>query len=364
MTAWRILGADEHQIALRSSLVDLLDRRDVRPMPAPTAAVTDHQLWEEICNGLGLGDLASAEPDGSFAPLGLMATCFEVLGQRLAPVPALSTLALAAPAVQCCDGVEDAGGWWADLLSGRVTAAVAVPTEHLVGVRSTGRVTVSGTASHIVDGASADVLLVVADLPGHGTCLLEVDTTQPDRVQRRREATFDLTRELARITLRDAPARVIGRTDAGPELRQVLATRSIVLLAAEQLGGTAECLGMAVDHAKARYQFGRSLGSFQAVKHRLSDMYMVMELARSAVAEASRVMDAGEPDAELWATIAYRTASDSFTRVAAHALQLHGGLGFAWEHPVHLFLKRAKSSAMLLSLPAERMHRITELLGL
>lgn len=364
MREWPILGADEHQLALRSSLVSLLDRRGVAPRPAPTSVPLDRVLWTEICGGVGLGELASTESSEELGPTALLALCFEALGARLAPVPAVSTLAMAVPAVLSCDGVADAGGWWPDVLAGRSVAALALPTEHVVRRSGTERLTITGSAAHTIDGASADVLLVLADAPGHGSCLLEVDTTARDRVQRHPEAALDLTRELAMITLRDAPARVIGRADAGPELWRTLATRSAVLVAAELLGGLATCLGMAVDHAGARFQFGRSVGSFQVVKHRLSDMYMAMELTRTAVLEASRVLDAGHRDAELWAAIAYRTAADNFSRIAAQALQIHGGLGFTWEHPLHLYLKRAKAGEVLLGLPSERTQRIVELLDL
>ncbi|TDC92990.1 acyl-CoA dehydrogenase [Actinomadura sp. 7K507] len=363
MTSWTIHGADEHETALRASLVTLLDRRAVQPPASPTAATPDRRLWEEICGDFGLGEVAADEADGTYSPTRLMATCFELLGERLAPVPAFSTLGLAAPLVRACGGTQHVRSWWHELLAGRVVAAVAVPTDPVV-VHDGATVTIRGTAPHTVDGAGADVLLVVAEVPGHGCCLLEVDPAEHERAPRRPEAALDLSRELGHITFLDAPARVIGRTDAGAELRGALATRSAVLLAAEQLGGLAACLRLAVEHAKTRFQFGRSIGSFQAIKHRLSDMYLGMELTRTAVMQACGAIDAGAADAELWAAIAHRTATENFTRGAAQALQIHGGLGFTWEHPIHLFVKRARSSEVLLDLPSERTTRIVELLGL
>lgn len=361
MTTWKILGTTEHEAALRASLAELLDRRGVRPVATADAAAVDRTLWSELCGGLGMGDIATANAEER--PAGLLATCFEVLGERLAPVPGVSALALTAPVVRC-SGAADGLSWWPGLLAGTTVATVAVPETCAVSGGESGSWSVTGVASYVVDGLTADVVLVVADVPGQGTCLLELDLTDKHQVGREPVAAFDLTRELALLTFREASARIVGRPDIGDELRTTLATWPHVLLAAEQLGGIAACLTLAVDHARTRYQFGRSLGSFQTIKHRLSDMYMAMELTRTAVAEASRLVDAGSPEAELWATVAHRTASSSYVQVAARSLQILGGLGFTWEHPIHLYLKRAKASEVLLGLPSERDRRIAELLGL
>jgi alkylation response protein AidB-like acyl-CoA dehydrogenase len=365
MTSWRILGTTEPESALRASLGELLDRRGIAPVASREPTAVDRALWAELCSGLGMGDLATAriEPGDEVGPATLMATCFEVLGERLAPLPHLSSLALTAPAVRCSDGADDLP-WWPGLLAGTTTATVAFPDVCSISADEPGTWSVTGTASYVVDGAAAEVLLTIADVPGHGTRLLEVDLTDPRRAARASVPAFDLTRELAHLALDHAPARVVGRPDIGDELRTTVATWGQLLLAAEQLGGIAACLRLAVDHAQTRYQFGRSLGSFQTIKHRLSDMYMAMELTRTAVAEASRLVDAGDPDAELWATVAHRTASGTYVQVAARSLQILGGLGFTWEHPVHLYLKRAKASQVLLGPPTGRERRIADLLGL
>ena len=369
MTAWRVLGTSEPESALRASLGELLDRRGVVPVASSEAATVHRALWAELCGGLGMGDLATAplqaggDAGDEVGPATLMATCFEMLGERLAPVPSVSSLALTAPAVRCSAGADDLP-WWPRLLTGATTATVALAGGCSVSGGESGSWSVTGTASYVVDGATADVVLTVADVPGHGTCLLELDAVEPQRVLREPVPAFDLTRGLAHLTFREAPARIVGRPDIGEELRTTLATWGALLVAAEQLGGIAACLRLAVDHARTRFQFGRSLGSFQTIKHRLSDLYMAMELTRTAVTEAGRLVDAGDPGAELWCTVAHRTASSCYVQVAAGSIQVLGGLGFTWEHPAHLYLKRAKASEVLLGLPHERDRRIAELLGL
>ena len=354
------------QRALRDALVSLLRRHFVAPTasPAPSPGRADIDLWEAICGDVGLGELAMCDRDDVADATSMLALCFEALGERLVQVPALTSLGMALPALKVTGATEAAPPWLDDLARGRLTATLAFPTACAVTTSDDGVIRVTGSAPLTVDGASADILLLVAAVPGHGSCLLEVSTDDAARVSRQLLSPFDTTREIADLTLHDAPVRILGRPGAGAEVEHMLATRTATFLAAEQLGGMAACLEMTVAHARTRFQFGRSLGSFQVIKHRLSDLHMAVELVRTAVGHAASLVDAEHTDADLWATVAHSVASETYVRVASESLQIHGGIGFTWEHPTHLFLKRAKSADILLSLPTDRRARIAELLAL
>jgi acyl-CoA dehydrogenase len=151
--------------------------------------------------------------------------------------------------------------------------------------------------------------------------------------------------ELARV-----PARRLVSEDAAGALRHTL-DLAAVALAAEQLGGLQRCLDLSVAYAKARYQFGRAIGSFQAVKHLLADMHVAMELSRSAVRYAAWAADEAPEELPVAAALARAACSEAFFRVAADTIQVHGGIGFTWEHDAHLYYRRAKSSQLLFGGP-------------
>jgi alkylation response protein AidB-like acyl-CoA dehydrogenase len=215
---------------------------------------------------------------------------------------------------------------------------------------------VEGDKSYVVDGCVADVL-VVAARTDQAVRLFLVEAGAPG-VDRASLATVDQTRRQARVTLRAAPARLL---EASPAMAVDLA---IVALAAEQVGGAAKALEMAVDHAGRRVQFGRPIGSFQAVKHLCAEMLLDLESARSVAFHAAVAADR-EPEAlPAAAAVAKACCSDAYVRVATDALHVHGGLGFTWDHDAHLYFKRARSSRLLFGDPRHHREQLARHLGL
>jgi alkylation response protein AidB-like acyl-CoA dehydrogenase len=173
---------------------------------------------------------------------------------------------------------------------------------------------------------------------------------------------MDLTRRAARLEFAEAPAETLA-VDAGAALARACDT-AVVLLAAEQLGGASRVLEMAVGYARERVQFGRTIGSFQAIKHRCADLLMEVELARSVVYHALGTAAAEPAALPVESALAAAVSGDAYLRAAAANIQIHGGIGFTWEHPAHLYLKRAKSSSLLFGPPAAHRQRLAGLIGI
>jgi alkylation response protein AidB-like acyl-CoA dehydrogenase len=175
---------------------------------------------------------------------------------------------------------------------------------------------------------------------------------------------MDATRSLAEVTLQDVRVPRHARMGDGASLTRILDRASIVL-AAESLGGAERCLEMATDYAKTRVQFDRPIGSFQAIKHKLADLFTLVETTRSAVQYAAGVADGGDPgELAVAGSLAKSYATDAFFRCAAENVQIHGGMGFTWEHDAHLFLKRARGSLVLLGAPSRDRERLALRIGL
>ncbi|HET7719244.1 MAG TPA: acyl-CoA dehydrogenase family protein [Acidimicrobiales bacterium] len=241
--------------------------------------------------------------------------------------------------------VAEASGRWD--AGGVTTRAVRSPG---------GRWRLEGEKSYVVDGCAADVLVVAARIDGAGdVALFQVDAGAPG-VDRAPLATVDPTRRQARVTLAAAPAR---RLEASPAMAVDLGA---VALAAEQVGGAERALEMAVEHAGRRIQFGRPIGSFQAVKHLCAEMVLELESARAAATHAAGSVDTG--DLAEAAAVAKVACSEAFVRIATDSLHVHGGLGFTWDHDAHLYLRRARSSLHLFGDPRHHRERLARLLGL
>ena len=320
------------QSALRDAARELLDARCGSEV-VRAAGGFDASLWSAMV-AQGWTGIAVPESLGGVG-FGLVeaAVLLEQAGAHLAPVPlAQQLIALA---------VLDEGEWGAALLAGEVVAAVARTAleRHADG-------TVSGRPEPVIYGARADVLVVPA-----GDELVAVDLRGIDRVA---EPAMDMTRELAWIDLDRASAVVVG----GPAEVAAHLDRGAVFHAAEMLGGAEAVMHLAVAYAKEREQFGRPIGSFQAVKHRCADMLVDVEGMRSAVYHAAWALGAGDVEGPVAAATAKVWCSDAGVRVAESALQVHGGIGFTWESDVHLFLKRAQLDSVAFG---DARHHRTEL---
>jgi alkylation response protein AidB-like acyl-CoA dehydrogenase len=233
--------------------------------------------------------------------------------------------------------IEDGGRWSED---GVQVRARRVGTEFRI----------SGRKPYVLDGADAD-LVIVAARTDVGTSLFTVDA-RDSGVEAVALPTLDQTRRQASLTFSDAPARLLGVDGQGWQVLSRVLYVAAAALACEQVGGAAHVLESTVDYVKAREQFGRPIGSFQAVKHRLADMLVELESARSAAYYAASAVESGSADLPVAASIAKAYCSTAYYHIAAQSIQLHGGIGFTWEHPAHLYFKRAKGCEALLGSPA------------
>lgn len=346
---------------LRRTVRDLLQDR------AASSAVTAmydgdrsiaEPLWKAIAQDLGLAGLLIPEADGGVgASAREAATVCEELGRAVAPVPFLTSAIVATTAVIGSDHQLVA-----DLASGTTTAALTVPfttAPHgpLPGLVATGGA-VTGAVSSVAGALEADVLLVPVTEP-EGLALYAVPTAG---VTAKAVPSLDMSRQLADVVLDAAPGSRV-RSDAEASVRAALRVGA-AMLASEQVGLASWCLASTVDYVRQRRQFGRPVGSFQAVKHRLADLYVSVESGTAAARYAAAALAAADTDAEVATAVAASYCSTLAVTAAEEALQLHGGLGMTWEHPVHLYLKRAKSDQLALGQPGEHRRRLAELVEL
>ncbi|MEU8342920.1 acyl-CoA dehydrogenase family protein [Spirillospora sp. NPDC048832] len=343
--------------ALRRFFADRSPSAEVRRL-METAEGYDPKVWAQMAEQLGLQGLAIAEEHGG-AGFGVreLAVVFEEMGRAVVCAPFLSTI-IAAAALEAGEGGHDLLPGIAD---GSAIATLAVAED---GSWDPGDVkavfrdgAVSGSKDFVLDGHIADVVLVAAR-DGDGVGLYAVEDVS--RLVRTPAVTLDQTRKLARIEFDAVPARKVGGREALLRALDVAA----VALAAEQLGGAQRTLDMTVEYVKVRHQFGRPIGSFQAVKHRCADMFVLVESARSAVLNAAAAADESPEELPAAAALAKAYCSDAYFHTAGEAIQLHGGIGFTWEHDAHLYFKRAQGSRQLFGAPDRHRERLAALAGL
>jgi alkylation response protein AidB-like acyl-CoA dehydrogenase len=329
----------------------------------------DRGLWKEMAH-LGWTGLAIAEEYGG-AGLGWveLGVLLEEMGRGVTPGPFFASAILATTAVQEVGG-DEAGeellpGFAAGDTIGTVAAfekprgwvwqAPSTEARHEDGVW-----VLSGEKRGVLDAHLADVVLVTATT-GDDLGLFAVDATA-DGVAIEQEPALDPTRRQATVRLDGARGSRIGDGDVTPGLGRTLQLATAAL-AAEQVGGAQQCMDMSVEYAKSRHQFGRPIGSYQAIKHRCANMLMKVEHARSTAYYAARV--AGEPDElAVAAPMAGAIASEAYVWVAGENIQVHGGIGFTWEHDAHIYLKRAKASSLLLGSPRHQRDLLGRALGI
>ncbi|ELP69253.1 acyl-CoA dehydrogenase family protein [Streptomyces turgidiscabies] len=378
---------------IRRTLRELLHKRcapgDVRAA-VDTPAGYDPALWTTLAGDLGLPGLALPEAHGGVGGTTTeLALAAEELGRTLAPSPLLATAVLAAPLITALGTPAQRADLLPRIASGALTATLAVPGTALAAVLSlngepdrdwagggrAGGVQAArkdtgwrlyGQVGQVLDGHSAGLLLVAAHAGGYArsrTLLFLVPGDAPGLV-RTRQTSIDATRPQARLELRDVPAELLGEEegvggDAGADLALSL-TNALALtgdvtatvLAAEAVGAADRILELTVEHALHRVQFGRAIGSFQAVKHRLADVYVQVQAARSAAYYAAW---ATAHEGERVGGLALAQALDSLRTATAEGIQLHGGIGFTWEHEAQLYFKRAAGDELLFG-PVHRLR--------
>ncbi|WUI28790.1 acyl-CoA/acyl-ACP dehydrogenase [Mycobacterium sp. NBC_00419] len=358
---------DEQQqlrTAVRKFCTDNFDESTVRQL-MESEVPFDAAVWHRLGSELGVLGLSVPEDDGGVGgSLVDQAVAVEEFGATLACGPLFGTVFLAIPALVASPAGPVRDALLADLVEGTKTAAFAVADKAgafdpaAVRVKATDD-TVTGTVERVVDAGAADEILVAAT--GSDGLGLYAVATDAAGVTRTPLVTMDLTRPQATVEFDGAPARLV----AGPQEAQRVIDHALqvgsALLAVEQVGAAQHLLNLSVEYAKSRLQFGRQIGSFQAVKHKLADMLVDLEHARSTAYHAVWAISDGSDDPALAASIAQATASAAFSRIAADTIQVHGGIGFTWEHQAHLYFKRAATDAALLGTAEQHRSRIADM---
>ncbi|HEY7565630.1 MAG TPA: acyl-CoA dehydrogenase family protein [Acidimicrobiia bacterium] len=334
----------------------------------------DPQLWAEMGRMGWLGMAIPEDYGGAGYGHLELSVLFEETGRSLLPAPFFSTVGLGGAAILEAGSDEQRKELLPRVATGelKVTMAVTEPNGRWdeSGVEAVATPTregwsLSGRKSFVLDGHTAELLVVAARSPG-GVSLFLVDPSLPG-ISRRSLSTLDQTRKQAEVTLEGvevASERLLGTEGAGWLTVQRVLTKAVVLLASEQVGGAQQCLDMAVGYAKTRHQFGRPIGSFQAIKHKCADMLVQVESARSAAYYAAWAASEDNEELPLVAPLVKSYCSEAFYFCAAENIQIHGGIGFTWEHDAHLYFKRAKSSELLFGDPVYHRAVLADRLGL
>lgn len=370
----------EEQGLLAASARGFFEQYDSAAVRAAFAgdAGYDAALWRRLIDELGWTGIAVPEAEGGLG-LGMVELCIvqQEMGRALYASPFFSSICLAATAIVAAGSAAQRAAWLPALVAGEHIGALACTgAKGRPGCEGVAAVltpagsgfTLNGEAGFVVFGHAADLLVVAARAPGSsgadGISLLALPRSTAGIAVEKLEA-LDVTRPYAKLRFDEVavPAEAVlgepGR--AGAALERTLALGNIAL-AAEQVGGAERCLAFTTEYAKQRHQFGRPIGSFQAVKHRLADMMVLVEASKSAVYYAAcTAAEAPEQLAEASA-VAKAFCADAFFKCAGDAIQLHGGIGFTWEHDAHLFFKRARASMNLLGDPIHQRERVAKLL--
>ena len=321
------------------------------------------ELWREM-TGLGWTGVSIPEAFGG-AGLGHLAVCVlaEEIGYAVAPVPFSSSVYLAAEAILQFGSTDQKERYLPPLASGEAIGTLAlservgaVSPAKLATTIADGRIT--GTKSPVPDGDVATIAVVATRASGKAPTLHVVEMAGPG-VARSAVQTFDPSRSHARIAFAAAPADTLAGSEGGGAIRKLL-DRAAVMMAFEQVGGAQAALDMATDYAKIRYAFGRPIGSFQAIKHKLADVYVATQLARSNAYYGAWALDTDSAELPVAASLARIAATDAGWQASKENIQTHGGMGFTWQFDCHLHYRRAKLLGLALGSAREWKHRLID----
>ena len=354
----------EEQEQLREAVRKFMEAKspssEVRRLMETTEGY-DEAVWKQMAQELGLQSLHLPEAHGgqgfTFVELGIV---LEEMGRVLLCAPYVSTVVLAADAIMNAGTDAQQGELLPGIASGETIAALAFTEPNGrwdasgITMEASGKgdsYQLSGTKMFVIDGNTANTIITVARLAGtsgeDGISFFAVDG-DASGLTRTPLATMDQTRKQARLDFSDVAARPLGEPGAGWAALSKTLDQAAVGLSNEMVGGAQKVLEMAVDYAKVRVQFGRPIGSFQAIKHKCADMLLEVESAKSAAYYAAWAAAEDNEELPVVASLAKAYCSDAYFHAAAENIQIHGGIGFTWEHDAHLYFKRAKSSEILL----------------
>jgi alkylation response protein AidB-like acyl-CoA dehydrogenase len=360
---------DDLRAAVRDFLADKSPEAEVRRL-MDTADGYDPAVWRQLAQQLGLQGLIVPEEFGGagFGYVELLVV-LEEMGRALLCAPYLSTVALAANLLLALGDKAAQADYLPGIADGSLIATVALAEASglwgeagitATAARAGGQWTLTGEKMYVLDGHTAGLILVAARTQD-GVSLFAIDTAAVDASAANSAATgvtatplkvMDQTRKQARLTFEGAPARLVGAEGgAWPALSRTL-DLAAVALAAEQVGGAQQVLDTAVAYAKERVQYGREIGSYQAIKHKLADLLVEVESAKSAAYYAAWAVAEDSDEVPAVASLAKSLCSEAYLHTAQDNIQVHGGIGFTWEHSAHLYFKRAKSSEVLFGDPS------------
>ncbi|MCU0309349.1 MAG: acyl-CoA/acyl-ACP dehydrogenase [Acidimicrobiales bacterium] len=332
----------------------------------------DPEVWSQMAEQLGLQSLIVPEEFGGqgfgFVELTVV---LEEMGRALLCAPFFSTVVLATNTLVNAGDDDAKAALLPGIASGETIATLAFTEANgrwdESGIEATatqdgGTWKITGTKMYVLDGHVADVVLVAARTPA-GVSLFHVPGDAAG-LTRTALSTMDQTRKQAKLEFDGVEATLIGTDGAGWDTLSTVLDLAAVGLAAEQVGGAQMCLDMAVEYAKVRVQFGRPIGSFQAIKHKCADMLLEVESAKSAAYYAGWCASEMNDELPSVASLAKAYCSDAYFHAAAENIQIHGGIGFTWEHPAHLYFKRAKSSELLFGDPTYHRELLAQRIGI
>jgi alkylation response protein AidB-like acyl-CoA dehydrogenase len=362
---------EELRRAVRRFLEDKSPESEVRRLMDTTDGY-DPAVWKQMAEQLGLQGLIVPEDfGGSGYTYVELIVVLEEMGRALLCAPYFSSIALAANLLLVSGDDRAKADYLPGIAAGTTIATVALAEASgrwdeqgvtLEATRSGDGWVLNGEKMYVLDGHTADLDLVVARTPA-GVSLFAVEKGAPGFTATPL-ATMDQTRKQARLTFENTPARLVGTDGAGWAAVSKMLDLAAVALAAEQVGGAQKVLEMAVEYAKVRVQFGRPIGSFQAIKHKCADMLLEVESAKSAAYYAGWAAAEDNDELPVVASLAKSYCSEAYFHATAENIQIHGGIGFTWEHPAHLYFKRAKSSELLFGDPTYHRELLAQRIGI
>lgn len=367
---------EEFRQVLRRFLEDRSAPAEVRRL-MDTPEGLDRDLWKQACNELGLSAIHLPEEYGGqgfgFVELGIV---LEEAGRTLLCAPLLSSAVMASNAILLGATEHQCKEILPAIVSGETIATLAIsesdgswePTDiSLTATASEGGYQLDGVKSFVLDGHTADLIVVAARAPGSsgsdGLSLFAVPGDAPG-LERKLLSTMDQTRKLARLDFSGVRGDLLGEAGTASQAIERSVDLASVALANEMVGGAQKLLDATVEYAKERVQFGRAIGSFQAIKHRLAELLLEVELAKSAAYYAASAAAEGDLNLPALASLANACCSEAYRRVAMESIQIHGGVGFTWENDTHLYFKRARSSEFLFGDPTRHRERLLEKWGI
>jgi alkylation response protein AidB-like acyl-CoA dehydrogenase len=355
---------EQFRSALRRFLDDKSPATAVRRL-METEEGYDPEVWRRLSEDLALPGIHVPQEYGG-AGFGMveLGIVMEELGRSLLCAPYFSTAVLAAGAILNAGSEEQKRELLPELAGGSRLATLAVTEPNgewdpqaiqLSTDSAADGYILNGSKSYVVDGHIADLLIVAGragSKPGRESLALFALPAASAGVKRELLKSMDPTRKIARIDFDGAHAQLLGTLEGGADALVRTLDQAAVALANEMVGGAQKLLDSAISYAKMRVQFGRPIGSFQAIKHKLADMLLDVELARSAAYYAAQAAAVEDPEWPAMASMAKAAASDAYLRTAIDCIQIHGGIGFTWDNDTHLWFKRAKSSEVFLGQPS------------